>query len=213
MSILANSNKPNTPLISSGSQEVSESSQAVPPRIKWLSAAHILIAANFLIFWAMLAHSAYIPGAPKFMDTRVFAHFDSELLRKWGGNYGFLTLSGQYWRVITSLFLHLTMLHLTINMLFRWGLGMQLDRLFGRAKTFAIYLLTGVAASLVSLGWHPTGNSVGSSGAIYGLAGVLIALLGFAKLNLPRRNFISIFLWVAFLITPFELAFVHLSKE
>jgi hypothetical protein len=94
-------------------------------------------------------------------------------------------------------------------MLFLWGLGTPIERLIGRIKTLAIYLLTGVASSLVSLGWHPTENSLGASGAVYGLAGVLIALVGFARLNLPGRKIMSILLWVVLWL---GLAFGNLSK-
>ena len=168
----------------------------------------LLIAVNVLVFWAMLVHSSHIAGVPKI--TLVTKDFDLQLLRRWGGAFGVLTLSGQYWRIITALFLHRNCLHLTSNMLFLWGLGRPLERLIGRTNTLAIYLLTGVASSLVILGWHPIEAGVGASGAIYGQAGVLIALLAFARLNLPRRNIISILLWVVLLI---GLAFGNLSEE
>lgn len=206
--ILANSNQPDTPLISPGSQDLSESSQAVPRRTGGLPITPILIAVNFLVFWAMLVHRSHIAGVSKI--TLVAKDFDLELLRKWGGDFAVLTLSGQYWRPITALFLHHNYWHLILNMLFLWRLGTPVERLIGRTNTLAIYLLTGVASSLVGLGWHPLENGVGASGAIYGLAGVLIALLGFAKLNLPRRSLINILLWVVLLI---GLGFGNLSEK
>jgi rhomboid protease GluP len=147
------------------------------------------------------------------MDTPIAADFDSGLLRRWGSNDGLLTLSGHYWRVISSLFVHANSIHLAVNMIFLWGFGNHLDRILGRARALAIYLLTGAAASLVSVGWHPAMNSMGASGAVYGQAGVLLSLLGFAKLSLPRRDNRGILLWVAFLITPIELAFGSFSKD
>lgn len=208
MSILANSNQPDTPLISFGSQELSEPPRAVPPRIGGILITPILIAVNFMVFWAMLVHSAHITGVSMF--KLVARDFDLELLRRWGGDFGVLTLSGQYWRPITALFLHHNYWHLSLNMLFLLALGTPLERLIGSTKTLAIYLLTGVASSLVSLAWHPIENDVGASGAVYGLAGVLIALLAFAKLNLLRRNLINILLWLVLLI---GLAFGNLSEK
>ena len=212
MSLLPDFNQPDTPLISPVPQEIPESLQAVRPRMPWLTATRILISVNFLIFLAMFAHRAYVMGTEQFMNTRIGEKFDHDLLLRWGSDFGPVTLGGQYWRVITSLFLHLNFVHLTVNLLFLWGLGTLLDRLLGRTKTFAIYLLTGIAGSVASLSWHPTVNSVGSSGGIYGLAGVIITLLAFARLKLPRRNVIRILIWLI-LMTPFGLVFGHISKE
>ncbi|HLJ29133.1 MAG TPA: rhomboid family intramembrane serine protease [Candidatus Angelobacter sp.] len=211
MSTPAKFSEPEVPPVSSGSQESSEPFQSATPDTERFSATAILIAANILVFLAMQVHSIYITGAEKFLDTRIGAAFDSALLQRWGSDFSPLTLGGQFWRVITSVFLHSNIVHLGVNMLFLWRLGIQLDRLFDRAQIFAIYLLTGAASSLLSLAWNPIRNSVGFSGAIYGQAGVLIALLAFARLNLPRRNLVNILVWVL-LLTPFDLLWGHLSK-
>jgi rhomboid protease GluP len=113
-------------------------------------------------------------------------------------------LTGQFWRVLTARFLHFNFPHLAFNMLFLWGLGRPLGRLFTRAQMLGIYLLTAAAGSVWSLYWHPLRYSVGASGAIYGLAGVWIALLVFGRLGLPRRTVIGILMWLFFL-TPIEL--------
>src|ERR1044071_31626 len=178
--------------------------QETPPRRKGLSATSLLIIANTLIFYAMLAHSIYITGMEKFMNTLLFAKFDSELLRSWGSDFGPLTLTGQFWRVFTARFLHFNFPHLAFNMLFLWGLGRPLGRLFTRAQMLGIYLLTAAAGSVWSLYWHPLMYSVGASGAIYGLGGVWIALLAFGRLGLPWRTVIGILIWLFFL-TPIEL--------
>jgi membrane associated rhomboid family serine protease len=185
---------------------------APPPRSKWASATYLLIIANTVVFYAMLAHSIHSTGLERFLNTRIFENFDAQLLRTWGSDFGPLTLSGQFWRVFTSMFVHLNFLHLAVNMLFLWGLGRYMDRLFSRAQSFAIYLLTGVAGDIVSLGWHPLINSLGSSGAIYGQAGVLIALLCFGRLALPRRDIRNLVLWIIFLM-PIELLWSPLSKH
>ena len=96
-------------------------------------------------------------------------------------------------------------------MLLLWRLGEPIDRLMGRKKHLVIYLSTGVASSLTSLAWHPTFLKLGSSGAIFGQAGVLIALLAFAKLNLSRRQTLSIVVWIV-LMTPFGLILGHFDK-
>jgi membrane associated rhomboid family serine protease len=92
-----------------------------------------------------------------------------------------------------------------------WRLGRPLDRLFSSKEALLIYLFTGVASSLTSLAWHPTFLKLGSSGAIFGQAGVLVPLLALAKLNLPRRQAFGIVLWIV-LMAPFGLLLGHFDK-
>jgi len=205
------SSQPATPLISSDPPELSESPHVVVPRLPWLKTTRTLIAVNVLVFYAMLAYSIHIGGVQKFLDTRLFASFDSELLVKWGSDFGPLTLGGQYWRIITANFVHINFLHLAVNMLFLWRLGKVLDVIFSRTHTIAIYLLTGAASSLLSLTWHPTVNSAGASGAVYGQAGVLIALFVLARLDLQRKTKRSTLIWIV-LMTPFSLVFGRPSQ-
>jgi rhomboid protease GluP len=181
VSTTANSKDPEAPSILSNTQECAESPKRAPQRRDWLSTTRILIACNVLVFLAMLIHSLSITGMQAFLNTRIAANFDSELLRRWGSLYGPLALGGQFWRVITSQFVHLNAVHLMFNMLFLWRLGKPLDRLFDRTQTLGIYLLTGAAASVCSLGWQPLADSVGASGGVYGQAGVLIAQFGIAQ--------------------------------
>jgi membrane associated rhomboid family serine protease len=195
----------------SGAQPQLEPAPPDPRGFRSLSNTQILIATNVLIFSAMLFHSIWLSGVQWFIDTPIGADFDDKLLLLWGSDYGPLTLGGQYWRVLTCLFVHFNIFHLAGNMLFLWRMGKQLDRHLSRTQTLVIYLFTGAAASLASLAWHPTHLTAGSSGAILGQAGVLIALLSLARLNLPRRQTFGILLWIV-LLMPFELLFGHFSK-
>lgn len=210
MSTPANFNGSDATAVSPALQETHF--QETPQSKKRLSNTSLLILCNTLIFYAMLTHSIYITGMEKFLNTVVFANFDSALLLKWGSDYGPLTLTGQFWRVITSTFVHLNFDHLACNMLFLWGFGRYLDRLFTRAQAFAIYLLTGAAGEILSLAWDPTKHYAGASGAIYGQAGVLIALLCFARSNFSRRDIRNLLLWIIFLM-PIELLWGHASKR
>jgi len=212
MSTPANFNGSDATAVSPALQETVAPFQEPPPSRKGLSTTSLLILCNTLIFYAMLTHSIYITGIEKFLNTVIFANFDSALLQKWGSDYGPLTLTGQFWRVITSTFVHLNFLHLADNMLFLWGFGRYLDRLFTRAQAFAIYLVTGAAGDILSLAWDPIRNSCGASGAIYGQAGVLIALLCFARSNFSRRDIRNLLLWIIFLM-PIELLWGHVSKR
>ena len=101
----------------------------------------------------------------------------SEYLIKWGANVRFLTLDGQWWRVITCCFLHIGILHLLMNMYALLYIGLLLEPRLGRRRFASAYLLTGVMASIASLYWHQNTLSAGASGAIFGMYGVFLALL------------------------------------
>jgi rhomboid protease GluP len=116
-----------------------------------------------------------------------FTHPTSEQLLPWGANFGALTLQGQWWRLVTAMFVHIGIVHLALNMWALWNLGMLAEYLYGPKTFLALYLLSGVAASVVSVGRNPLIVSAGASGAIFGLAGALIATLYLGKLPTPRH--------------------------
>src|ERR1700687_782312 len=91
-----------------------------------------------------------------------------------GANFGPATIGGEWWRLLTSVFVHGGLLHIAFNMWCLWNLGALCESLYGRWTYPAIYLICGVGASLASAAWHPHTPSVGASGAIFGLAGALI---------------------------------------
>jgi membrane associated rhomboid family serine protease len=103
--------------------------------------------------------------------------FDGEDLLAVGGNYRPLVLEGQWWRLITNIFIHGGMLHLAYNMIALTIIGVFLERLIGSVKLGIVYLITGVFASLCSILWHDATVSVGASGAILGLAGFYVVYL------------------------------------
>jgi len=111
----------------------------------------------------------------------------SGLLRL-GANIGPYTLGGEYWRLLTSCFLHADILHIGLNMWCLWSLGRLAERLFGKWQTLCIYLITGVGGSLLSIASNPERYSVGASGAIFGIAGALIAGLKFGDFPISWRE-------------------------
>ncbi|MFI0738016.1 rhomboid family intramembrane serine protease [Streptomyces sp. NPDC021100] len=85
---------------------------------------------------------------------------------------------GQWYRLLTSLFLHESVMHIGFNMLSLWWLGPPLEAAFGRARYLALYLLSGLGGSaLTYLMVDPGGRSYGASGAIFGLLGATAVLM------------------------------------
>jgi membrane associated rhomboid family serine protease len=130
----------------------------------------VLLAINITVFVGMV-----VTGAG-------FLEFDPRAALKWGGNYGPWTLNGEWWRLITAGFVHGGLIHLAFNMWCLLSLGQLSERLFGRIQTLFIYLLTGVGGALLSIAHNPRNLEVGASGAIFGIAGALLAGVKFGNL-------------------------------
>ena len=79
-------------------------------------------------------------------------------------------------------------MHIAFNMWCLWDLGALCESLYGRWTFAAIYLITGVAGGLASVGWNPGVLSVGASGAIFGLAGALIASFYLGEFSLAEHR-------------------------
>src|SRR5258708_16038383 len=110
--------------------------------------------------------------------------FSGQQLIGWGGNFGPLTINGEYWRLVTAGFVHESFFHLAFNMWCLWSLGRLSERLFGRWQTFAIYMLTGVGGALLSIANNPQHGELGASGAVFGIVGAVIAGVKFGDLDI-----------------------------
>lgn len=122
-----------------------------------------LVALNAIVFLAIVLVSA-AAGRPI-----------EAVLLAFGTNYGPFTSDGEWWRLITSLFLHFGVIHLLFNMWALASFGPLVERLYGSVHYLLIYFIAGVTGSVVSISWRPDVNSAGASGAIFGILGALLA--------------------------------------
>jgi len=125
----------------------------------------ILIHCNLLVFITMV------------FAGLGFISFDTVDLLKWGANYKPYIMEGQWWRLLSCIFLHGGIAHLLANMYGLLFVGIFLEPVTGKKTFLIVYLVTGVLASLTSLYWHEHAAGEGASGAIFGMYGVFIALL------------------------------------
>jgi rhomboid protease GluP len=132
---------------------------------------------NVAVFLGMMLSGASLMGA------------SGETLLAWGANFGPYTLTGQWWRLLTSCFVHIGILHIAFNLWCLWSLGELAEGLYGHATFACVYLLCGISGSLGSLWWHtfPV-MSAGASGAIFGLAGAVIASLKLGEFASPAMH-------------------------
>jgi membrane associated rhomboid family serine protease len=90
--------------------------------------------------------------------------------------YGPAVANGDWWRLITSAFLHGNILHIAFNMLALWWIGGPLEAAIGHWRYLTIYLLSGLAGAAGALIANPTDVTVGASGAIFGLLGAMLVI-------------------------------------
>lgn len=98
------------------------------------------------------------------------------VLIKFGANYGPLILAGQTWRLFTSMFLHIGLMHLFFNGYALFIFGLEMERLYGPDRFITVYILSGLYGSLASFAIRgPDVFSAGASGAIFGVIGMNLA--------------------------------------
>lgn len=139
-----------------------------------ISATHIIVGINVAVFIGMV-----LAGASPLNPSR-------EQLLRWGANWGPLSLGAQPWRMLTSNYVHIGIIHLAFNMWCLWNLGQLAERILGRLNYVILYTFCGLAGSLASLWWHPMSVGAGASGAIFGLAGAAIAVFYLGHLPIAK---------------------------
>lgn len=99
---------------------------------------------------------------------------DNYTLLLFGANLDALTKNGDYYRLFTSMFLHIGIMHLLCNMYSLYIIGKEVENVFGKWKYLVIYILSGMAGSILSLAFNHNTICAGASGAIFGLLGALL---------------------------------------
>ena len=119
----------------------------------------------------------------RLLDERGFSTFSqNRFLIDWGADVAQLTFSGQYWRLFTNIFMHVSLTHLAMNMLALWSIGIILERLLPPLAFISIYLLSGLFGSLAS-DVATINHNVISCGASGAILGIITALLAYCLIN------------------------------
>lgn len=135
--------------------------EALRARTPWAFVTPVLVFLHVMIFMRMVFDAGPVSNP----DTLI----------AWGGNFGPRTTNGEWWRLVTAMFIHAGLLHLFVSLVGFVQLGLLLERLVGPLAFTAVYVGAGMLVSLVNLSNYPVIVNVGSSGAIFGLYGLLIA--------------------------------------
>jgi rhomboid protease GluP len=130
--------------------------------IKRYTLTYILIASSSVVY----LFSAFF--------SQSLADMDMQTLVDMGALFGPLTvLKGEWWRLLTAMFLHGGMTHLLMNMFSLYLVGRGAEMYFDTKSYLSIYFFSGIIGGLVSLYMHPVSVGVGASGAIFGVFGAL----------------------------------------
>ena len=140
-----------------------QASQAAQPQGPTPIVTICLVAINVTVFAWMLASGLTLG--------------DQQTLLAWGGNFGPATTNGEWWRLVTAMFVHSGFIPLIINCVCLLQIGAVIERMMGRAAFGAVYVATGILASAVNLAMDPVSVTAGAAGAVLGLHGFLIASL------------------------------------
>ena len=142
-----------------------ELQRALRRRTPSVSGTYVLLAANVAMFAAVAIAAGSI---------RSFSPRD---LIWWGAGFGPRTTNGEWWRLLTATVLHAHPPHLIFNMIALLMVGPTVERLVGRRAFVAFYVACGLAGSAAGLWAHPLRVTVGASGAILGMYGLLVGLM------------------------------------
>ena len=128
----------------------------------------------------------------------------SQQLYATGMGVNYLISEGEWWRLITPMFLHAGLMHLLFNMFSLFIFGPELERVAGKARFLTIFLLAGIFANIASffLG-DPFMHHVGASGAIFGIFGAFGALVFYTKNAFPQLRQVMVPIIVISVIMTF----------
>ena len=144
------------------------------------SVTNLIVAINVVVFFVM----AGFLGAGWLDVTDLTPYI------RYGANNGAATTDGEWWRLLTSMFMHYGIIHLLLNMWALFQVGHLVERLQGRSLYAVTYLASGIGGGFLSLAWHGDKMwSAGASGAVFGVYGALLGHMLKEKQALPRAVF------------------------
>ena len=138
------------------------------------------------VVWTIVALNIAVMVLMALADPMNLLAPSIETLVQWGADYGPRTLRHEWWRLLTCTFLHIGVVHLLFNMWALLQVGRVMERLVGNTGFGLLYLVSGIAGSLLSVTWNPIVTSAGASGAVFGVYGALLGLVLRQRKTFPK---------------------------
>jgi membrane associated rhomboid family serine protease len=131
----------------------------------------------FLIFNSLVFIGQHLYGSPSDMLT----------LYNLGGNFRTLSLSSQWWRNVSAMFLHANFIHIFFNLYITWIFGRLIEPHYGALKTWVIIIVSGLSGNILSSLMYGAGVSIGFSSSVFGVVGATMAMLVLYKNRFPEE--------------------------
>lgn len=148
--------------------------------LKFSPVTYFLVAANVIVWLSLVL---------------IFNHFGQINLVDYGGLVHFNVVHGEWYRLLTSMFIHANFTHLMMNVFSLIIFGKLIEGALGSIKMFTIYFISGLFAGIVSLSIDTQSISIGASGAIFGLIGAFIVYL-FTRKNINKQFVLQTFIGI-----------------
>jgi membrane associated rhomboid family serine protease len=158
------------------------------PRVKRVNtsaapAVYAILGINLVVFVLQLASGG--PGGP-----------NDELLARFAGSPPAIAL-GEWYRLLTPMFLHLSVAHIALNSMALYFIGPPVEQAFGTARFVVMYVIGGFTGSVASYVFGSCGGGAGASGAIFGIMGVLLVYTAQRRSNAMMNAFFgNILFWL-----------------
>lgn len=120
-----------------------------------------------IIMYVITAYLSFVYAGGSIFNS------DINVLILLGAKVNELIVQGEYFRLISAMFLHGGLVHLMVNMYSLYAIGPMVERVYGKKKYIAIYFVAGICSSLFSY-FFSASVSIGASGAIFGLLGAVL---------------------------------------
>lgn len=167
---------------------------------------------TYLNWRSRLQNSAYVTNAILAVTILIFlletfsgGSTNNSVLACYGARLNPLILHGQWWRLLTPVFVHIGLMHILVNSCSLYYLGKMTERLFGHWRFLLLYFISGFAGNVASFAFSPNTLTAGASTAIFGLLGAYLMLGDSFKENSVIRQLARQCLLVIGLILLFNL--------
>ncbi|HYL09477.1 MAG TPA: rhomboid family intramembrane serine protease [Candidatus Acidoferrales bacterium] len=152
----------------------------------------LIFVVNILLFGVSLLATMRVSEG-----LNLFGGINGHVLSRMGASRIDLILQGQWWRLLTAVFLHGSLLHIAMNSWVLMDIGPQVEHIYGSARYLFLYIVTGIAGFVLSAF---TGHfSIGASGALMGLIGLMIAITSRRGGNYMRMVRNQLIRWVLYI--------------
>jgi membrane associated rhomboid family serine protease len=153
-------------------REIEPFRQSLHARTRIAPVTPLIVIANVAVIIGMVLH-------PHLLN-------EPDPLVSWGANFGPRTANGEWWRLVSALFVHANVLDLIVNLIAFVPLAMMLERIVGPLAFVAVYLTSGMFASLFCLSMFPVDVTAGATGSVAGGYGFLFSALMWGVTQRPR---------------------------